>query len=86
MTDPIDHGNDGPPSDAPEGPFGALVDSLVTLYLLGRDVIPDGALITIHADHDDDHDIFLLKIGIGPAANTVMIAEREAAQAPDGGE
>lgn len=86
MTRPIP--DDHPP--APDDAFGALTDALVSLYLLSRDDLHDdekgGAVVTVHAEHDNDPDVFLLKVGIGDVAATVMAAERQAREAAhDGG-
>lgn len=78
-----------PPSDDPDDVFAEMVSALVSLYLLGKDVPRDEngrALVTAHAERDDEHGIFMLKIGLGRTAHTVMTLERDAAQAArDGG-
>ena len=61
-----------------------MISSLVTLYLLARDIDPDpdgAVMVTVLAEHDDDHDILMLKIGIGDDANTVMTVEHDAGHA-----
>ena len=84
----MDHDKDCPfhgDACAPDDEFGEMVSALVTLYLLGKGEIPcdeqGRALVVVHAEHDDAADIFMLKIGIGLDAHTIMTAERDAAQA-----
>lgn len=77
----MDHDKDCP---FPDDEFGEMVAALATLYLLGKDIPTDDegrALVTVHAEHDDEADIFLLKIGIGADALTIMGAERDIARA-----
>lgn len=74
------HDDDHPPGD--DDVFTETVNALVTGYLFtrhaGRNGLDDGVRVTVHAEHDDDHDIFLLKIGLGEVAYTVMAAEHDA--------
>ena len=83
----MDHDKDCPfhgDRCAPDDEFAEMVTALVTLYLLGKDVPADdegNALVTVHAEHDDEHEIFMLKIGLGQTAYAVMHAERDAAAA-----
>lgn len=81
-----------PSGDASGDAFESLVGVLVTAYLVGRsldsaDHGPDGAVVTVNAQHDDEHDIFVLKIGIGQVANLIMTAEHDTQHAAghDGG-
>lgn len=85
MADCPIHGpqSDPPPSGYPDEAFEQMVSALVTLYLLGREVPTDDegqALVTIQAEHDDEHGIFMLKIGLGQDAHTVMRAEHTLAR------
>lgn len=72
-----------PGGDLSDDPvFGDLVATLAANYLILR---PDamGQLVTINCHVDEDLDLFTFQVGIGPAANTIMEAERDARQAAD---